>query len=72
MTHPSEPNYIAVAGGDFFGNAVDDFRELYLRDLLLTGKLTDCKGAIPMNISTIVDLLDQKNISWASCECVSL
>ncbi|EPS93298.1 hypothetical protein FOMPIDRAFT_1170659 [Fomitopsis schrenkii] len=48
MTHPSEPNYIAVAGGDFFGNAVDDFR------------------AIPMNISTIVDLLDQKNISWAS------
>ncbi|KZT65202.1 hypothetical protein DAEQUDRAFT_541675 [Daedalea quercina L-15889] len=48
MTHPSEPNYIAVAGGDFFGNAVDDFR------------------AIPMNISSIVDLLEQKNISWAS------
>ncbi|KAI0922670.1 hypothetical protein AcV5_009582 [Taiwanofungus camphoratus] len=48
MTHPSEPNYIAVAGGDFFGNAVDDFR------------------AIPQNISTIVDLLEQKNISWSS------
>ncbi|PCH37423.1 hypothetical protein WOLCODRAFT_109837 [Wolfiporia cocos MD-104 SS10] len=48
MTHPSEPNYIAVAGGDFFGNAVDDFR------------------AIPQNISTIVDLLEAKNISWSS------
>ena len=29
MTHPSEPNYIAVAGGDFFGNAADDFREFH-------------------------------------------
>ncbi|KAH9934149.1 phosphoesterase family-domain-containing protein [Fomitopsis serialis] len=48
MTHPSEPNYIAVTGGDFFGNGADDFR------------------AIPMNISTVVDLLEQKNVSWAS------
>ena len=33
-------------------------------------KLTNDEGAIPMNISTIVDLLEQKNISWASCECI--
>ena len=24
---------------------------------------------IPQNISTVVDLLEAKNISWASCEC---
>ncbi|GBE83474.1 phosphoesterase family-domain-containing protein [Sparassis latifolia] len=48
VTHPSEPNYIAAAGGDFFGNAADDFR------------------AIPSNISTIVDILEAKNISWSS------
>ncbi|KZT04956.1 uncharacterized protein LAESUDRAFT_727529 [Laetiporus sulphureus 93-53] len=48
MSHPSEPNYIAVGGGDFFGNAADDFR------------------AIPENISSIVDLLEAKNISWSS------
>ncbi|EMD36963.1 hypothetical protein CERSUDRAFT_95231 [Gelatoporia subvermispora B] len=48
MTHPSEPNYIAAVGGDFFGQPSDDFR------------------AIPQNISTVVDLLEDKNISWAS------
>ncbi|OBZ76092.1 Acid phosphatase [Grifola frondosa] len=48
MTHPSEPNYIAVAGGDFFGNAGDNFRH------------------IPSNISSIVDLLEAKNVSWSS------
>ncbi|KAF8228080.1 hypothetical protein L208DRAFT_1404505 [Tricholoma matsutake] len=48
MTHPSEPNYAAVVGGDFFGMADDN---LY---------------AIPSNISTVVDLLDAKKISWAS------
>ncbi|KDQ55437.1 hypothetical protein JAAARDRAFT_159425 [Jaapia argillacea MUCL 33604] len=48
VTHPSEPNYIAVAGGDFFGDASDNFRH------------------IPSNISTIVDLLEAKNISWSS------
>ena len=25
VTHPSEPNYIAAVGGDFFGAANDDF-----------------------------------------------
>ncbi len=27
LTHPSEPNYIAAVGGDFFGSADDDFCE---------------------------------------------
>ncbi|KAL4246952.1 hypothetical protein ABKN59_007690 [Abortiporus biennis] len=48
VTHPSEPNYVASIGGDFFGMGDD---ELY---------------NIPANISTVVDLLEAKNISWAS------
>lgn len=45
-THPSEPNYIAVVGGDNFGMDNDDFNQ------------------IASNISTVVDLLDYKGISW--------
>ncbi|KAG1809990.1 phosphoesterase family-domain-containing protein [Suillus plorans] len=48
VTHPSEPNYLAAVGGDFFGLAADALEY------------------IPTNISTIADLLDQKNISWAT------
>ncbi|KIJ40541.1 hypothetical protein M422DRAFT_49092 [Sphaerobolus stellatus SS14] len=48
LTHPSEPNYVAAVGGDFFGMADDN---LYM---------------IPSNISTIVDLLEERRISWAS------
>jgi hypothetical protein len=48
VTHPSEPNYLAAAGGDFFGLAGDTLEY------------------IPTNMSTIVDLLDQKNVSWAT------
>ncbi|KAH9854558.1 phosphoesterase family-domain-containing protein [Lenzites betulinus] len=48
VTHPSEPNYLAAVGGDFFGAGDDDFYH------------------IPQNVSTIVDLLEAKNISWAS------
>jgi acid phosphatase len=46
VTHPSEPNYCAAAGGDTFGMENDDFHSL------------------PSNISTVVDLLDTKGISW--------
>lgn len=46
-THPSEPNYCAAAGGDYFGMDNDDFIQ------------------VPSNVSTIVDLLDTKGISWA-------
>ncbi|KAI0267822.1 phosphoesterase family-domain-containing protein [Gloeopeniophorella convolvens] len=48
LTHPSEPNYVATVGGDFWGMADDNFYN------------------IPANISTIVDLLGTKSISWAS------
>ncbi|TFY75255.1 hypothetical protein EWM64_g8756, partial [Hericium alpestre] len=48
LTHPSEPNYAAVVGGDFWGMADDNLYN------------------IPSNISTVVDLLEAKNISWAS------
>ncbi|KAK3945500.1 hypothetical protein QBC46DRAFT_302541 [Diplogelasinospora grovesii] len=46
VTHPSEPNYAAVVGGDNFGMDNDDFNRF------------------PANISTVVDLLDTKGISW--------
>lgn len=48
LTHPSEPNYVASIGGDFFGMGDDDLYN------------------IPANISTVVDLLEAKNITWAS------
>lgn len=47
LTHPSEPNYMAAVGGDYF--ALDDDRFI----------------SLPSNVSTIVDLLDTKGISWA-------
>ncbi|KAJ7763328.1 phosphoesterase family-domain-containing protein [Mycena metata] len=48
VTHPSEPNYVAAIGGDFFGMADDDMYH------------------VPANISCVVDLLEDKNISWAT------
>ncbi|KAK9345533.1 phosphoesterase family-domain-containing protein [Lipomyces starkeyi] len=47
VTHPSEPNYVAAVGGDYFGIDSDAFFQ------------------IPSNVSTVVDLLDTKGISWA-------
>ncbi|KAG0003435.1 hypothetical protein BGZ80_003099 [Entomortierella chlamydospora] len=46
VTHPSEPNYVAAAGGDYFGISDDS---LYY---------------IPSNVTTIVDLLDKKGLTW--------
>ncbi|KAK9358857.1 phosphoesterase family-domain-containing protein [Lipomyces starkeyi] len=46
-THPSEPNYISVVGGDYFGLNSDNFER------------------VPANVSTVIDLLDTKHISWA-------
>ncbi|KAJ7884083.1 phosphoesterase family-domain-containing protein [Mycena olivaceomarginata] len=48
VTHPSEPNYVAAIGGDFFGMADDNMYH------------------IPSNISTVVDLLEDKGITWAT------
>jgi hypothetical protein len=46
LTHPSQPNYVASVGGDYFGLNHDGFVK------------------IPANVSTLVDLLDTKNIDW--------
>lgn len=46
VTHPSEPNYVASHGGDYFG--IDN-------DLL---------DFIDANVSTVVDLLESRGISW--------
>jgi len=46
QTHPSQPNYVAAVGGDYFGLNHDSVVR------------------IPENVSTVVDLLDVKRISW--------
>lgn len=46
MTHPSEPNYIASHGGDYFGMN------------------NDAVSTVDANVSTIVDLLEDKGIAW--------
>ncbi|KAF8589088.1 hypothetical protein K439DRAFT_1658077 [Ramaria rubella] len=48
LAHPSQPNYVASVGGDFWGMPDDKFY------------------SVPENISTVVDLLEAKHISWAS------
>ncbi|KAF8589083.1 hypothetical protein K439DRAFT_1612981 [Ramaria rubella] len=48
LTHPSQPEYASVVGGDYWGMGDDDLYN------------------IPANISTVVDLLEEKNITWAS------
>ncbi|KAF8148873.1 acid phosphatase [Crassisporium funariophilum] len=46
VTHPSEPNYVASVGGEYFGMDNDDLNN------------------VPANISSVVDLLEDKGISW--------
>jgi acid phosphatase len=46
VTHPSEPNYVASIGGDYYGMNNDNF------------------NFIDRNVSTIIDLLEDKGISW--------
>ncbi|KAF9555499.1 acid phosphatase [Agrocybe pediades] len=46
VTHPSEPNYVASVGGEYFGMQNDNLNR------------------IPANVSTVVDLLEEKGISW--------
>lgn len=46
VTHPSEPNYLAAVGGDYFGLDGDPFI------------------VVPENVSSVVDLLEDKGITW--------
>lgn len=46
VTHPSEPNYVASVGGDYFGMDNDNLNN------------------VPANVSSIVDLLESKGITW--------
>ncbi|GLB44907.1 putative phosphoesterase family protein [Lyophyllum shimeji] len=47
VTHPSEPNYVASVGGEYFGMNNDNLNN------------------VPANVSSVVDLLEDKEISWA-------
>jgi len=47
VTHPSEPNYAAVVGGDYYG--IGD----------------DALHMIPSQVATVVEILEEKGISWA-------
>ncbi|KAF8181314.1 acid phosphatase [Pholiota molesta] len=46
VTHPSEPNYVSVVGGEYFGMNNDNLNN------------------IPANVSSVVDLLEDKGITW--------
>lgn len=50
VTHPSEPNYIASIGGEYFGMDNDKFNR------------------VPSNVATVIDLLEDKGISWGHYE----
>ena len=50
VTHPSQPNYVASIGGDYFGLNQD-------------GHIS-----IDRSVSTVIDLLESKDISWAQYE----
>ncbi|KAG6887951.1 hypothetical protein C0995_011391 [Termitomyces sp. Mi166 len=50
VTHPSQPNYIASVGGEYFGMDSDDNVD------------------VPSNVATIVDLLEDKGITWGEYE----
>lgn len=46
LTHPSQPNYVASVGGDYFALDYDGY------------------VVVPKNVSTVVELLESKGISW--------
>lgn len=48
VTHPSEPNYVAAIGGDYFGIDNDNFNQ------------------IDKKVSSVIDLLEDRGISWSS------
>jgi acid phosphatase len=50
LTHPSEPNYVSVVGGDYFGIGDDNLH------------------AIPQQVASVVDVLEEAGISWAEYE----
>ncbi|KAH8988460.1 hypothetical protein EDB86DRAFT_2831930 [Lactarius hatsudake] len=53
LTHPSEPNHMAVAGGDFWGCGDENLYHISSK-------------RVTYHISIILDLLEAKDISWAS------
>lgn len=46
VAHPSEPNYVAAIGGDYFGMNNDNMNFIH------------------ENVSTVIDLLEARGISW--------
>lgn len=48
VTHPSEPNYMAAAGGDFWGLGDDAYHD------------------VPDSIYSIVDILEDGGVTWAT------
>lgn len=67
VTHPSEPNYVAASECLLASSSAD------IRLILITlvagdffGMGDDNNYYLPANVSSMVDLLEAKNISWAS------
>jgi Phosphoesterase family len=65
LTHPSEPNYVASVGGDFFGMGDDNLYNIPPKCVTTASHDMFCIQFL-ISISTVVDLLEAKNISWAS------
>lgn len=63
MTHPSEPNYVAAVGGDFWGVGDDNLYHIPPKRVIFLFFYPSPDR--PRSISTIVDLLEEKSISWA-------
>lgn len=66
VTHPSEPNYLAMVAGDFFG-VQDDWQGVFYNQTIKASQGKDpAWGAynFPASILTIVDLLERKGLTW--------
>ena len=54
ITHPSMPNYIAAVSGSTQGSIFDDTRAHEFQ-------------RAPIDVKTVVDLLEDKEVSWGVC-----
>ncbi|HEY2073863.1 MAG TPA: alkaline phosphatase family protein [Gaiellaceae bacterium] len=65
VTHPSEPNYVANVGGDFFG--IQDDNQFYCTPAMSATDPTDCAGTTvnhTVSAQSIADQLDTAGLTW--------
>jgi acid phosphatase len=62
VTHPSHPNYIAAVAGDYFGLEYDHAYPTLNPHAHIDSN--DGFTTLPSNISSVVDILEDRGISW--------